>query len=148
MAPTPESDFPPGHPARADFDPHSAEAREWVRQNIHPLGERDFPVGHPAALDTPGALNRLVYEAGVDPLNPHLEPFTGRTPEQAKAVRELSLLASELARESPATQPIDATAVNAALDAKRRSVGRDELTAAEYREVLAAVQQRPTQPEG
>lgn len=137
MAQQPETDFPPGHPGRADYDPRSAEAEEWARKNVHPLGERDFPVDHPAASDTPGNLTHLVYEPGVDPKNPHREPFTGRTPEQVAAIRELSERASTAAKESPVHQPLDAAAVNEALDRKRAELGRDVLSDEEYREVIA-----------
>jgi hypothetical protein len=33
--PTPqEPDFPPGHPARFDYDPDSPEAQEWARKHV------------------------------------------------------------------------------------------------------------------
>lgn len=131
-----EEDFPKGHPARADFDPESAAAKEWARQNVHPIGERDFPVDHPKALDTPGNMNHLPVTAGVDPLNPHREPFTGRTPAQAAAVRKLSEAASAAAVASPVTQPIDAAVVNRLLDLKRGELQRDLLTPDEYQSVL------------
>lgn len=135
-----EEDFPAGHPARNDYNPSSPEAIEWARVNVSPLGERDFPVDHPGAVDTPGNKNAVVWVAGVDPFNPHREAFTGRTPEQVAGLRALSVAASTLAKESPVTKPVDALAVNAALDAKRKQVGRDLLTEAEYSEVLAAFQ--------
>lgn len=131
-----EQDFPAGHPGRADFDPESAEAKEWARKNVHPQGERDFPVDHPKALDTPGNLNHLPTLAGVDPLNPHREPFTGRSPAQAAAVRVLSETASKAAVASPVTQPIDAGVVNRMLDMKRAELNRDLLTPEEYQSVL------------
>lgn len=131
-----ERDFPKGHPAAADYDPESPEAKEWARKNVSPLGARDFPVDHPKALDTPGNLNHLPVTAGVDPLNPHREPFTGRTPAQAAAVRNLSAQASQAAKDSPATQPIDAFVVNRMLNNKRQEVGRDMLTPEEYQGVL------------
>lgn len=131
-----EQDFPAGHPGRADFDPESAEAKEWARRNVHPQGDRDFPVDHPKAADTPGNLNHLPVTAGVDPLNPHREPFTGRSPAQAAAVRALSEAASAAAVASPVTQPIDASVVNRMLDQKRTDLGRDLLTSAEYESVL------------
>jgi hypothetical protein len=104
--PTPqEPDFPPGHPARCDYDPSSPEAKEWARLHIHPKGERDFPVGHPKALDTPGNSNATPLRPGVDPARPDFEAFSGRSPEQAKAFRDmLDVLAAE-AKESPALQP-------------------------------------------
>jgi hypothetical protein len=131
-----EQDFPPGHPGRHDFDPDSAEAKEWARKNVHPLGERDFPVDHPKAADTPGNLNHLPVTAGVDPLNPHREAFTGRTPAQVAGIRKLSEIASQAAKESPMVQPIDAAVVNRMLDQKRSQVGRDMLTPEEYQSVL------------
>lgn len=142
-----EEDFPAGHPARSDYDPSSPEAVEWARHNVSPLGERDFPVDHPGALDTPGNKNTITWAAGVDPFNPHREPFTGRTPEQVAGIRALSAVASSLAKESPVTKPVDALAVNAALDAKRKQVGRDLLTEAEYSDVMAAFQTGATTAE-
>jgi hypothetical protein len=138
-----EEDFPKGHPGRADYDPNSPEAFEWVRKNVSPLGERDFPVDHPKAADTPGNLNSLTWRAGEDPLNPHREPFTGRTPEQAAGVAKLSMLASVAAKESPVVQPLDAIEVSAALNVKRKEVGRDVLTPEEYSAVMANLQTRP-----
>lgn len=138
-----EEDFPKGHPARHDYDPNSAEAQEWVRKNVAPFGERDFPVDHPRAADTPGNVNHLEWPAGVDPYNPHREPFTGRTPEQAAGIARLSALASQAAKESPVLQPLDAVKVAAALNAKRKEVGRDLLTPEEYSEVMAGLQTEP-----
>ena len=134
-----EHDFPAGHPGRADYDPKSPEAIEWARLNVAPLGARDFPVDHPKALDTPGNLNHLVYEPGVDPLNPHREAHTGRTPEQVAGIRELSLAASKAAAESPVALPLDAAVVNEALDKKRQELKRDMLTEAEHSEVIAEI---------
>lgn len=136
MSPQVEHDFPAGHPGRSDFDPESAEAKEWARLHVSPLGERDFPPDHPKALDTPGNLNHLPVTAGVDPLNPHREPFTGRSPAQAAGVRALSEAASRAAVESPVVQPVDAQVVNRMLDQKRSDVGRDLLTPEEYQSVL------------
>ncbi len=143
MSPQVEYDFPPGHPARFDFDPESADAKEWARKNVSALGDRDFPVDHPKAADTPGNTNALTWEAGVDPHNPHREPHTGRTPEQAAGAEVLSAIASARALESPVLQPVDAAEVNAALDEKRRAVKRDLLTPEEYSEVLAVIQSKP-----
>src|ERR1700732_2263048 len=89
MATPEEPDFPPGHPKRFDYNPKSAEAREGARRNVHPAGERDFPVGHIKAVDTKGNTNKVAVVAGVDPAHPELEPFTGRTPEQVAADRDL-----------------------------------------------------------
>lgn len=141
-----ERDFPPGHPSASDYNPSSPEAIEWVRKNVSPLGARDFPVDHPKALDTPGNLNHLRWDAGTDPHNPHREEFTGRTPEQAAGVRLMTALASATAKESPVTQPLDASVVNAALDAKRQALKRDVLTAEEYADVVADVHARPRDP--
>ena len=138
-----EEDFPKGHPGRSDYDAHSPEAIEWARKNVAPLGERDFAVDHPKAADTPGNTNHLSWPAGVDPHNPHREPFTGRTPEQAAGVAALSAIASARAKESPVSLPLDAAEVNAALDRKRGEVCRDLLTPEEYSEVVAGIQARP-----
>lgn len=143
MGVQPESDFPAGHPARFDYDPASPEAIEWARVNVSPLGQRDFPVDHPKAADTPGNTNALVWEAGVDPHNPHRAPHTGRTPEQAAGVAAMTAIASNRAKESPVLQPLDATEVNAALDKKRQEAGRDLLTPEEYSEVIASIQVQP-----
>jgi hypothetical protein len=131
-----EHDFPPGHPARFDYDPESPAAIEWARKNVAPLGERDFAVDHPKAADTPGNLNHLPVTAGVDPLNPQREPHTGRTPAQVAGLRKLSETASRAAKESPVLQPIDAGMVNRMLDAKRTELGRDLLTPEEYQGVM------------
>ena len=146
MPPQVEYDFPPGHPARADYDPKSKEAAEYARQFVHPLGERDFPVDHPGALDTPGNMNKVTWRAGVDPRNPHREPFTGRTPEQVAGVKALSAAASKRAKESAAPPPIDSHQVAQALDSKRAAVGHDILTAEEYSEVLAQFHSVPPAP--
>ncbi len=138
-----EEDFPKGHPARHDYDPHSPEALEWVRRNVSPFGERDFPVDHPKAIDTAGNTNTLTWPAGVDPHNPHREPFTGRSPEQAAGVAQMSAIASRAAQESPVVQPLDAVEVAAALNAKRKEVNRDVLTPDEYSSVMAELQSRP-----
>lgn len=100
-----EQDFPPGHPARFDYNPDSPEAKEWARKNVHPKGERDFPVDHPKAVDTPGNTNHVPVLAGVDPNHPELEAFTGRTPEVAERVREIQRRMSAAAKESPSLDP-------------------------------------------
>lgn len=143
----PEEDFPKGHPGRADYNPHSPEAQEWARRNVSPLGERDWPVDHPAASDTLGNLNHITWSAGVDPFNAHREPFTGRTPEQAAGVALLSKTASAKAEESAALVPLDAAAINDALSAKRREIGRDVLTPEEYSEVIADYHRKHQTPE-
>jgi len=108
MATPEEPDFPPGHPKRFDYNPKSPEAREWARLNVHPAGERDFPVGHPKASDTKGNTNKVAVLAGVDPAHPELEPFTGRTPEQVAADRELWDERIALAQPSPELDPTEA----------------------------------------
>ena len=143
MAPQLEHDFPVGHPARSDYDPESADAKEWLRVNVAPFGERDFPVDHPGALDTPGNKNTLTWHGGVDPHNPHREAHTGRTPEQAAGVAAMSAIATKAAVESPVALPLDAVEVNAALDARRKELGRDLLTPEEHSAVIAALQSRP-----
>lgn len=135
-----ERAFAPGHPASADYNPASAEAQEWQRKFVHPRGERDFPVDHPKACDTPGNQNTVEYLPGVDPTNPHLEPFTGRTPEQAEAVRALSVEASKSAKDSPAFAPLDAAEANAVLAAKRKELGKDFLTQEETFDALREAQ--------
>ncbi len=141
-----ETDFPAGHPGRADYDPASPEAIEWARQHVNPLGERDFPVDHPAAADTAGNMNALVWAAGIDPHNPHREAHTGRTPEQAAGVKALSAAASKAAKESPVLVPIDAVEVAELLDAKRRELKRDILTPEEHAAVLAEYHVKKRKP--
>lgn len=104
--PTPEEpDFPVGHPARHDYDPDSAEAKEWNRKRGIGMGERDFAVDHPGAHDTPGNKNHLVWEPGVDPNKPDHEPFTGRSPDVAKRVRKAREKLYKAAKPSPAVEP-------------------------------------------
>lgn len=105
MATPQEPDFPPGHPARFDYDPTSPEAIAWADRNIHPFGERDWPVGHPKAVDTAGNTNAVQVLPGVDPNRPELEAFTGRTPAQAAAVRQLWAERSKRAQPSPELEP-------------------------------------------
>ena len=134
-----EDDYQPGHPKRFDYDPESADAREWARINVHPRGERDFPVDHPKALDTPGNLNALVWEPGIDAINPQLETFTGRPPEMAAAAAEVTQAASAAAMESPAFTPVDAVLANAALAQKRKDLRVEVLTYEQTVEVLASL---------
>lgn len=96
-----ERDFPKGHPKASDYDPHSPEAIEWARVNIHPLGERDFPVDHIKAVDTPGNTNRIPIRAGEDPARPEIEAHTGATPEVAAARKALEAQLSAKAKETP-----------------------------------------------
>src|SRR5205807_3014530 len=100
-----EQDFPPGHPARFDYDPNSPEAKEWARLHFSPKGERDFPVDHIKAVDTPGNTNAQALHPGVDPARPDYEPFTGRSPQQAEAAREVYRQLAAQAKESPAPVP-------------------------------------------
>jgi hypothetical protein len=101
MTPVEERDFPKGHPKAFDYDPKSPEAIEWVRQNVHPLGERAYPVDSIKSSDTPGHECNLKWLPGVDPRNPHLEAFTGATPEVAAARKAAEQAMSALARETP-----------------------------------------------
>jgi hypothetical protein len=104
--PTPqEPDFPAGHPARFDYDPSSPEAKEWARLHVFLKGERDYPPGHPKAVDTEGNRNAEQIVAGVDPDRPDYEAFTGRTPAQAKAAREVYQAGVNVAKESPVLMP-------------------------------------------
>src|SRR5467141_1758713 len=96
-----ERAFPKGHPKAFDYVPNSPEAIEWARKNIHPKGERDFPVDHPKAVDTPGNTNHLPIRAGVDPLHPELEEFTGASAEVAKARRAAYLAQLPKVEETP-----------------------------------------------
>jgi hypothetical protein len=105
MATREEQDFPAGHPARFDYDPQSPEAKEWARRNVFPKGERDFPPGHVKAVDTPGNRNAQPVLPGIDPDRPDYEAFSGRSPEQAKAAREVYQQQAPLVPESPATIP-------------------------------------------
>jgi hypothetical protein len=106
MATREEDDFPAGHPARGDYNPLSAEAKEWARTHYAPMGERDFPVGHPKAQDTPGNQNRVQHLAGVDPQHPELEPFSGRTPEQVEALAQLNRELAKTVKETEPRKPI------------------------------------------
>jgi hypothetical protein len=98
---TQERDLPKGHPKAADYVPGSLDAVEWARRNIHPAGERDFPVGHPKALDTTGSTNHVPIRIGIDPANPHLEEFSGATPEVAEAQRKAYLSQLPQVKETP-----------------------------------------------
>jgi len=136
-----ERDFPIGHPAAADTVIGSLEHKAWLIQHQFLENKRDFPPGHPKAVDTPGNLNHLPVRAGVDPLNTHLEQFTGRTPEKAAAVADHNAAVASGALESPVLPPVDAIVANAALEAKRKELGVDALTMDQHMEVLAALQQ-------
>jgi len=114
-----EEDFPKGHPARFDYDPASPEAKEWARRNISLKGERDFPVGHPKAVDTPRNTNHVPIRPGIDPAHPELEAHTGRTPEQAAAVRAAN---AALAARQMETPMLDDGRVNVAEIAERTAL--------------------------
>lgn len=101
-----EPDFPPGHPARGDYDPNSPVAKEWMRVHSSPLGERDFPVDSPFAVDTKGNLNREVVVNGINPAQPQLEQFTGRTPAVAAAVKAQQAALSAAAKPTPVRPPV------------------------------------------
>ena len=48
-----ERDYPEGHPASADFDPDSPDAKAWQKAYEATAKERDYPPGHLSASDTP-----------------------------------------------------------------------------------------------
>jgi hypothetical protein len=100
-----EQDFPAGHPARFDYNPASPEAIEWARINVHPKGERAYPVDHPRDGQEHNWSNSAIWQPGIDPDNPDREEFTGRSPEQAAAVRALNAQLAAQAKESPALEP-------------------------------------------
>lgn len=137
-----ERDFPIGHPAAVDTVLGSKEHLAWIEQHKFVENARDFPPGHPKAVDTPGHLNATEWHAGVDPHNPHLEPFTGRLPEAAAAAREYARKASAGAYESPALEPVDANVANAALEARRKELKVDYLTAEQHAEVMAELHKK------
>jgi len=132
-----EDDFPPGHPKRFDYDPSTLDAKEWARKHIHPRGERDFPVDSLKAVDTPGNLNSLEWRAGVDPTHPDLEPFTGRTADQARAVLEFNAAIIAAAKPTPSREPIDAEGFLRALHAECVRLNIQELSAEQYEEFRA-----------
>jgi len=132
MATAQEPDFPPGHPARFDYDPASPEAQEWARLHIFPKGERDFPPDHPKAVDSEGSTNHVPILPGIDPQHPELEAFTGRTPEQAKAVRDVYRRMSEQAQESPVLMPVMAHDAPQERSVQRIRLGAGGLTQTFY----------------
>jgi hypothetical protein len=136
-----ERDFPLGHPKAPDTIIGSPEHIAWTQQHKFHENLRDFPPGHPKAGDTPGNLNHVENIAGVDPNNPHLEPFTGLQPEAAAAVAEWNREEAAGAHESPALVPIDANAANAALEAERKRLGVEVLNALQHAAVIARLQQ-------
>lgn len=135
-----ERDFPVGHPKAADTVIGSPEHLEWTRQHAFHENRRDFPPGHPKAIDTPGNMNSVVWEAGVDPHNPHRQAFTGLQPEQAAAVAEWNAQEAKGAHESPVPKPIDANVVLEALAAERARLGVDVLDAEQYAAVIEKLQ--------
>lgn len=135
-----QQDFPKGHPARCDYDPASTEAIEWKRVNVHPLGERDFPVDHVKAADTKGNENGMIWRIGVDPRNPHLQEFTGRTPAQVEGLAEHSRIVSTPPEKPLALPPIDAEVANAALADERKALGVEVLTIEQHNAVMARLQ--------
>jgi len=110
MATPEEPDFPPGHPARYDYDPNSPEAKAWMAAHFSPKGERDWPVGNIKAVDTAGNTNAIPVLPGVDPAHPELQAFTGRTPDQVKAMQLVTAMLSQTAMESPVLAPVVAPA--------------------------------------
>jgi hypothetical protein len=116
---THERDFPLGHPKAADYVPGSPAAIEWARKNISPLGTRDFPVDHVKACDSTNTDTKLEWRPGIDPRNPHLEEFTGATPEVAKARRDAYLAQLPFVKETPT---LDDGRVNVAAIAEETAV--------------------------
>lgn len=137
-----ERDFPIGHPLAIDTVIGSPEHKAWLGQFDTSLGESDFPLGHPARVDTPGNLNHLEWRAGVDPMNAQMEAFTGRTPDQARAIANYNATASKQAKETAAVPPVDAQAANDALEQRRKELGVFFLTADQTKEVLSGLQRR------
>lgn len=135
-----ERDFPVGHPKAADTKIGSPEHIAWLREHEFAENKRDFPPGHPKAIDTPGNINHIEWQPGVDPYNPHVEAFTGLQPAQAEAVADWNKAEAEGAHESPALKPIDANVANAALDAERKRLGVDVLTADQHAAVMEQLQ--------
>jgi hypothetical protein len=137
-----ERDFPIGHPKAADTVLGSPEHRAWCELHKFEENQRDFPPGHPKAADTPGNLNHVEWKAGEDPHNPHLEAFTGLLPEQAAARRQWEQDEAAGAHESPVLEPIDAVQANAALEAERKRLKVDFLTAEQHAAVIASLQEQ------
>lgn len=139
MAQAPERDFPVGHPAAVDTVIGSAAHLAWIERHKWDENQRDFPPGHPKAADSPGNINATVWEPGVDPYNPHHQAWTGHAPEKAAAIAEWNRAEAAGAHESPVLQPVDANVANAALEAKRKELGVDALTAEQHAEVMASL---------
>ena len=58
-----ERDYPEGHPASADYNPDSPEAKAWWEQHEKEKGERAYAPGHPAAEDSPAEKVGTGYRA-------------------------------------------------------------------------------------
>jgi hypothetical protein len=143
VAQAPERDFPIGHPAAVDTVMGSPSHLTWERQHQFDENKRDFPPGHAKAADTPGNLNSTRWEPGVDPHNPHHQAYTGHAPEKAAAVAKWNADQAAGAHESPVLKPVDAMVANAALEARRKELGVDALTADQHAGVLATLQGAP-----
>jgi hypothetical protein len=146
VAQAPERDFPKGHPAAVDTVIGSADHVAWERQHQFEENRRDFPPGHPKAIDTPGNTNHMPWAPGVDPLNPHHQAWTGHGPKKAAAVANWNKDQAAGAHESPVLPPVDAVEANAALEAERKRLGVDSLTAEQHAEVIAQLHQNPGAP--
>lgn len=131
-----ERDFPIGHPKAADTVIGSPEHIAWTQAHAFHENKRDFPPGHPKAIDTPGNQNHVVWEAGVDPHNPHRQVFTGLQPEAAEAVAEWNRQEALGAHESPVVKPVDANVINAALAQERDTLGVEVLDSEQYNAVM------------
>jgi hypothetical protein len=146
MAQAPERDFPIGHPKAIDTVLGSPAHLAWVEQHKFEENTRDFPPGHPKAADTPGNLNALPVLPGVDPHNPHLEPFTGRTPAQAAQWAEWHRAEAAGAHESPVQPIIDQAVLNEALAKERARLDVDALTMEQTQVVMAKLQALALKP--
>jgi hypothetical protein len=146
MAQAPERDFPIGHPAAIDTVLGSPEHLAWVEKHKFEENARDFPPGHPKAVDTKGNLNSMHVRAGVDPHNPHLEPFTGRTPAQAATWAKWHQEEAAGAHESPVMPVIDQAVLNAALAEERDRLDVDALSMEQTQAVMARLQHLALQP--
>ena|SRR5579864_5431385 len=70
-----EPALPPGHPARIDYNPDSPEAKSWAAHQRSLESSSGQPPGYNPDLTRPHG--GMVWELGVDPQHPELEPFTG-----------------------------------------------------------------------
>lgn len=142
MAQAPERDFPIGHPAAIDTVIGSSDHLAWVEHHKFLENLRDFPPGHPKGSDTPGNLNAIPVRIGVDPHNPHLEPFTGRTPEKAAAVAQWNKEEAAGSHESPVLPIVEQSVAEAAMAAKRAELKVDALTMEQHMAVLVELQRK------